>query len=108
MQVKVGDRVGYARRPNILGALVGKSAAAVTDTRDTDRHRDDLAVLGQIALNRSAYRAMQVSTTVHDRQRLRGALGDMPSSHGAWQRIPEPELVRLALLRLARDSGVDI
>jgi hypothetical protein len=108
VQVKIGDRVGYVRRPNILGALVAKAAAAVTDTRDTDRHRDDLAVLGRIALNRSAYRAMHASTTVHDRQRLRRALGDMPSSHRAWQRIPEPELVRLALQRLARDSGIDI
>lgn len=104
VQVNVGARAGYVRRPNLLGALVAKAAAAVTDTRDSDRHREDLVVLAQIAVNRSEYRSMRKATGKHDRSRLRKALESLPAEHQAWRRIPEPDLVMDALQRLAQDQ----
>ena len=101
--VQVAGRSGHVRRPNILGAIVAKAAAAVSDTRDTDRHRDDIAVLAQIALDASAYRMMRAEATARDRKRLRDALAAMPVNHRAWQRIREPDVVGDALLRLAQN-----
>ncbi len=103
--VHVGGKESYVRRPNLLGALVAKAAAAVADTRERDRHRDDIAVLAQIALDRSAHRTMRASCNPKDRRRLRLALEEMPPTHRAWQRITEAELARRALHRLAHDGG---
>jgi hypothetical protein len=101
LPVRLGDRTGLVRRPNLLGALVAKSAASVVDSRDPDRHREDIAVLGQIALDAGAFRIMRRMSGDHDRRRLRRALALMPDSHPAWQHIPEPGEVRRALTRLA-------
>ncbi len=49
LPVRLGDRTGHVLRPSLLGALVSKSAALVADSRDPDRHRDDIALLGQVA-----------------------------------------------------------
>ncbi|MFJ5984504.1 hypothetical protein [Lentzea sp. NPDC092896] len=99
--VQLGTTTGFVRRPNLLGALVAKSAAAVTDTRDPDRHKEDIAVLGQIALTAGAYRSMQRESKGKDRRRLRRALLLMPETHAAWRGIAEPREVRSALERLA-------
>ncbi|MFS8102231.1 hypothetical protein LFM09_34415 [Lentzea alba] len=99
--VQLGERVGFVRRPNLLGALVAKAAAAQTDGRDPDRHREDIAILGQIALNTGAYRSMRLGGNGKDRRRLRRALEHMPDTHAAWRQIPEPHEVRMALHRLA-------
>ncbi|MFI9453532.1 hypothetical protein [Amycolatopsis sp. NPDC052450] len=103
--VTVRGRNGHVRRPNLLGALVAKAAAAVADTREPDRHRDDIAVLAKIALNASAHRTMRDSCNPKDRRRLRLALDAMPPTHPAWQRITQAELAREALHRLAHNSG---
>jgi hypothetical protein len=99
--VQLGNRTGFIRRPNLLGAIVAKAAAAQADTRDPDRHREDLAVLGQIALTTGAYRAMRNMSNDKDRKRLRNALQNMPETHSAWRQIAEPTGVQTALNRLA-------
>ncbi|WP_158852208.1 hypothetical protein [Saccharothrix deserti] len=101
LPVRLADRIGLVRRPNLLGALVAKSVASVADSRDPDRHREDIAVLGQIALNAGAFRKMRGMSRDKDRKRMRRALAQMPDSHPAWQQIPEPREVYHALTRLA-------
>lgn len=101
LPVRLGDRTGLVRRPNLLGALVAKSVASVVDSRDPDRHREDVAILARIALNAGAFRAMRRMSRDKDRKRLRKALELMPDGHPAWRRIAEPQEVRQALVRLA-------
>ena len=99
--VQLGSRTGVIRRPNLLGALVAKAAASQADTRDRDRHREDIAVLGQIALTAGAFRSMRRMSNDKDRKRLRIALADMPDTHPAWRQVAEPTDVHTALNRLA-------
>ena len=44
----VGGRIGYVRRPTLLGALVVKARASVVDNRDPQRHVQDLIALAQV------------------------------------------------------------
>jgi hypothetical protein len=99
--VQLGERTGYVRRPNLLGALVAKAAASVADNRDADRHRDDIAVLARISLTAGQLRQMRRMTNDKDRRRLRLALNDMPESHRSWRLIDDPNDVRTALVRLS-------
>lgn len=101
LPVRLAGHEGRVRRPNLLGALVAKAAASVADTRDSDRHREDMAILGQIALTAGAFRAMRQESKGKDRRRLRRALAEMPASHPAWRRTAEPDQVRAALARLS-------
>jgi hypothetical protein len=106
LPVRLGDRTGMVRRPNLLGALVAKSVASVVDSRDPDRHREDIAVLGQIALAGGEFRAMRRMSRGKDRKRLRDALARMPDPHPAWRQISERQEVRQALIRLAEPAAV--
>lgn len=101
LPVRIGARVGYVRRPSLLGALVIKAAALSTDNRNLDRHREDLALLGQVALI-TGFRLLDIEATPHDRKRLRSALEGMPRDHLVWGRIVEPAATFDALSRLAR------
>lgn len=100
LPVRHADRVGHMRRPNILGALVIKSVAVVVDSRDPDRHREDLALLGQVALT-VGLRGIRNESNAHDRKRLRNALSAFPAAHPAWRRTPDPQAVRAGLALLA-------
>lgn len=99
--VQLGERIGYTRRPNLLGALIAKAAASVADNRDADRHRDDIAVLASIALTAGQLRQLRRMTNDKDRRRLRLALKEMPAAHRSWRLIEDPEGVRAALVRLS-------
>jgi hypothetical protein len=101
LPVRLGGRLGWVRRPNVLGALVVKAAALTTDTRDPSRHREDFALLGQAALM-TGLRLLDVEATLHDRKRLRGALATTLRNHPVWRRIAEPEPTFAGLKRLAR------
>jgi hypothetical protein len=100
LPVQLGDRAGHIRRPNILGALIVKAAALRADSRNPDRHREDIALLGQVALQ-TGLRMLDVLATPHDRKRLRQALDDMPPEHGAWRQLPDPGATIEGLARLA-------
>lgn len=99
--VRLQERDGHVRRPRMLGALVAKAAASVVDTRDPDRHRDDLVAMGEIALTHGLYREMRREAGAKDRKRLRAALDQLPLSHRSWRSIPNPDDVHSALTRLA-------
>lgn len=98
--VMLGQRHGHVRRPNLLGALVAKAAAAVADRRDTGRHHDDLAVLGQIALNTGQFRGMSREANPNDRRRLRLALAALPLGDRSWRLIADAEPVHSSLILL--------
>jgi hypothetical protein len=100
--VTVGERSGYVRRPSLLGALVIKAAAYVADSRDKDRHAEDLGLLGQILLDTGQLRTVGEQTTAHDRQRLRVALTNLDAEHRCWRSRPEPSAVHATLTRLAQ------
>ncbi len=99
--VVLAGRRGHVRRPNLLGALVIKAAAAVTDSRNPERHREDLVVLGQLALPN--LRLLHQQARPHDRRRLRAALrSEQMQPHAAcWRHADQPEQVQEALRRLA-------
>jgi hypothetical protein len=101
LPVRLADRTGYIRRPSILGGLVGKAAALRADNRNPDRHREDLALHGQIALQ-TGLRPLDELATPHDRKRLRQALALMPESHRAWRLATDPAAVIEGLTRLAQ------
>ncbi|WP_370944511.1 hypothetical protein AB5J62_36155 [Amycolatopsis sp. cg5] len=105
--VRLGERLGHVRRPDLTGALISKAAAAAVDGRDTDRHRDDIVVLGKIALETSAYRSMTRSLRPKDRKRLRIALDAMPEHHRSWRMFADAALVRTALSKLAEPRPND-
>ncbi len=100
LPVRLGDRTGHIRRPTILGAVVSKAAALVADRRDPDRHREDIALLGQVAYL-TGMRGLNTDATPHDRKRLRAALRNMPPEHPSWRRIPDRNEVIEGLRRLA-------
>lgn len=106
LPVRLAGHTGHVRRPSILGALVGKAAALRSDTRDRDRHREDIALLGCAALL-TGFRTLRDQTTPHDRRPLRHALATTPPEHPAWRRVPEPEAIIEGLSRLAQSSGQD-
>ena len=104
LPVRLAGRIGHVRRPNVPGALVGEAAALRSDTRDRDRHREGIALLGYVALL-TGFRTLHDQITPHDRQRLRHALDVTPPGHPAWRRVPEPEAVIEGLSRLAHRPG---
>lgn len=84
---------------------MAKAEASQVDARDTDRHREDVAVLGQVALNAGQFRTMARLANRKDRRRIRRALDDMPPTHVAWRLINNQAEVRAALVRLSEAKG---
>jgi hypothetical protein len=100
LPVRLGSRTGHVRRPNILGALVLKAAAYNADSRDRERHSEDLALLTDIAIT-TGLRGIADRTTAHDRKRLRLALEQLPVDHRSWRLSSDPTAAHEALDRLA-------
>jgi hypothetical protein len=98
--VVLAGRHGYMRRPNLLGAVVIKAAACLADGRDTDRHREDLAMLAELAVTSGLLRSFNQQANRHDRQRIRRALNSMPRQHTSWQLATDPNAAHEALVRL--------
>jgi hypothetical protein len=87
MSVVIETRKGNRRLfiPNLLGALILKSAAYGADRRDRDRHLDDVALLASFITNHA-----DVIGLLHgsDKRRLRivrAALDD--ANHRAWLKL---------------------
>jgi hypothetical protein len=101
VSVQVGSRSGHVRRPSLLGAVVLKAAAFVADSRDAERHAQDLGLLLEAALMSGSLRAMDAQATAHDRKRLRDALRRLPHDHVCWRSRSEPDALHEAATRLA-------
>ena len=95
-RVSVAGREGSVRRPNLVGALVGK-AAALSNAGDPGlgRHRRDFVVLARLLTARD-FRTEELTKT--DRQRLRAMVAAAKKDRALLLEVPDAEnsLDRLA------------
>lgn len=87
--VTVAGRAGAVRRPNLVGALVGK-AAALSNSGDPGlgRHRRDFAVLAGLLTARDV---RNEPLTKKDRQRLRAMVAAVKKDRALLLEIPDAE-----------------
>ncbi|MFC6706166.1 hypothetical protein [Flexivirga alba] len=97
--VMVGSLSGYVRRPSLLGALVAKAHAYVSDSRDVDRHAEDIVTLADIAL-RSPRATLQEARS-EDRKPIRRFLRNKTAEHRFFSDTSDPDAVFAFLTRLA-------
>lgn len=98
--VNIGGRVGHVRRPNLLGALMAKARAWIVDSRDPERHAQDLVALAGVALLDP--RAVISQARPDDRSAVRRALRHLPADHRLLRVAADPAAVHAFLTRLAR------
>jgi hypothetical protein len=79
-------------RPDLLGAIVAKAAAATVDRVDPERHRTDLAFLLSLVDDPFALRA-----NLKDHARLRAAADSLSEDSLTWNIAPRPDDARAAL-----------
>jgi hypothetical protein len=92
--------------PDVLGALVLKSAAYREDSRDRDRHLDDAALLACTVQDPS--REAERLESGSDRGRIQLLARDLEdASHRSWQLVPEEirEYGRHVLAIMSRDPS---
>jgi hypothetical protein len=101
--VTVGDQRGYLRRPDLLGAIVIKSSAAVGDRRDPRRHREDLVTLADIL----AFSGRQVEFAPQmrskDRHRIRDGAAVVTARE--WRAARDPDAAQAAIGFLLSETG---
>lgn len=97
--IQIDGTTGYVRRPTLLGAIVAKAHAYVVDSRDPDRHAQDLVTLASIALRDP--RATLQQAGPGDRKAVRRALRSLPGGHRLYRGSDDPEAVHAFLTRLA-------
>jgi len=88
--VKSTTRTVTLGAPDVLGALIGKGAASIVDSRDPGRHLDDAAVL--LASIESVGALDLTHLSANDRKRLTtiaSTLGEVV--HPAWLNLNEPQ-----------------
>lgn len=88
--VTVAGREGAVRRPNLVGALVGK-AAALSNVSDAGlgRHRRDFVILARL-LTAGDFRSEEL--TKKDRQRLRAMVSAVQKDRALLLEIPNAEV----------------
>ena len=90
-----GERVGRLRRPNLLGAIVIKSTAAIVDSRDPERHHEDIVSLADIIAFEGLQSTYRDQVSRKDARRLRHAVLAIPIRQ--WRRARDPEAARAAV-----------
>lgn len=87
--VTVSGHAGFVRRPNLVGALVGK-AAALSNAGDSGlgRHRRDFAILAGLITARDF---RNEALTKKDRQRLRAMVAAVRKDRATLLEIPTAE-----------------
>lgn len=91
--------------PRPFGALILKSAAHTTDSRDKERHLFDAAAL--LACIDDPF-AERTEFTGSDRRRIATLVRHLPAGHAAWQALPEDHRTQAQLtLNLLADPGPD-
>jgi predicted nucleotidyltransferase len=93
--------------PDVLGALVGKAAAFVVDSRDRERHLEDAAVL---MASIDSVGDLDLTLNASDRKRLRVIASELTNVlHPAWLGLQDAQQARgqrnLASLVLAGRLG---
>jgi hypothetical protein len=95
LAVRINEDAGYVRRPDLLGAVVIKAAAAGTDTREPERHREDLVSLADTLAHSGEHLSFAAQLRPQDRARLRMALGRITRKE--WRGARDPEAAEAAL-----------
>ncbi len=99
LQVATSTFRGSVRRPDLLGAVVVKSVAAVSDTRDRGRHHSDLVALGSVGALHPDLAAFARQASKRDQQRIGRALVSIPKA--MWASQADPDAARDALVLLS-------
>ena len=100
LPIRLDDRVGYVRRPTLLGSLVAKARAWTVDLRDPERHAQDLIAMSEVALRDP--RAVIGQARPDDRRAVRAALRALPADHRLWRAAEDPAATYALLERMAR------
>ncbi len=100
LPVNLGGRIGYVRRPTLLGALVVKARASVVDNRDPQRHVQDLIALAQVALGDP--RTVANEARPDDRRAIRAVLRRLPADDRQLRAVEDPVGVHALLTRLGQ------
>lgn len=79
-------RIQSVPRPNLLGAIVGKSVARVADDKDPERHARDLAFLLSLVQDPSELKRL---LTPKDQKRLRLAAQKLTMESPAWEELQD-------------------
>lgn len=101
--VNLNGRVGRIRRPTLLGALVVKAHAWIVDSRNPERHAQDLSALAEVALENP--RGVISPARPDDRRAVRAALRRLPADHRLLRAADDPAAVHALLSRLATPPG---
>jgi len=100
LPMRVNDRMGYVRRPTLLGSVVAKAHAWIVDSRDRERHAQDLIALADVALRDP--RAVLSQARPDDRRAVRNALRTLPVEHRLWRLAADSAAAHALLTRLAQ------
>jgi hypothetical protein len=101
--VLLAGRIGTVPRPDLLGTIVVKAAASVVDTRDPERHLQDIAVLCSLAPGPDLVR-MLGRVTPKDRRRLRKVAPRLGPGASVWRHAPDPAAAADVFGLLLEDS----
>lgn len=95
LPVRIDQDAGYVRRPDLLGAVIVKAAAAGADTREPGRHREDLVSLADTLAHSGEHLRFAAQLRPRDRARLRMALSRITRKE--WREARDPEAAEAAL-----------
>lgn len=87
--VVVDGRHGYVRRPTLSGRLVAEARAWTVDSRDRERHLQDLISLAAVALHDP--RAVLSQTRPDDSRAMRVAMRGFDAHHRRVRAAEDPE-----------------
>lgn len=90
---------GHVRRPDLLGAVVLKSVAAVSDRRDAGRHREDLVMLADLLATTGRHVTYRPVVRAKDCRRIAAAAARV--TLGEWRTADDPDAARAALDHLS-------
>ncbi|GHS86009.1 hypothetical protein AGMMS50218_04970 [Actinomycetota bacterium] len=99
LTVRLADGTeGCIRRPNLLGAVVIKAEAATSDTREPDRHREDLVALADLLAISGLHLSYRAELRAKDARRVRRAMATIRPAQ--WRMASAPDAASAALKSL--------
>lgn len=98
LRVRIDGTTGVVRRPTLLGSMVAKAHAYAVDSRDKERHAQDLVTLAEIALRDP--RASLRGSRYGDRKAVRRFLRNTTPQDRFFRAADDPETVYAFLRRL--------
>ena len=94
---------GHVRRPDLLGSVVIKAAAAVADRRNPARHREDLVALADLLAASGQHVEYAHQVRGKDAKRIRSALALITARE--WRGATDPDAARAAMQFIIERDG---